>query len=104
MVEVCRHGEAFRQYVRCREIDVERVGAACGLGVVFLYAAYKSAVVLEREVGVESQVVAYARLRAFHLQHGVESHYFVAGADGNAALCRFDHLPGGGVEREGAPL
>ena len=102
MVEVCADGEAAAQDIVSREIDAERAGARCRLRVGAFDAAYERLRVLQRELGVERQVIRYARLRTFHLKHRVESYYLVSGAESQPPGRGFYHLTGRCVERQRA--
>ena len=53
MVEVGREGEAARHHIGGGEVDVERFGARCGLGIVAFDAADERLAVVEAEVGIE---------------------------------------------------
>ena len=96
--EVGAEGEALAHHVVGGEVDAEGAGAGCGLGVVFLDAAYQGLVVLEGEVAIEGEVVADALLAAFHLQDCIECHYLIAATDGEAFCGGFHHLSGAAVE------
>jgi hypothetical protein len=70
------------------------------LRVIAFHAPDKRLIVLERKVGVQCKVVAYALLRSFHLQNSIETNNLVACANGQPARGSLDHLTGRRIERK----
>ena len=97
MVEVCRYGQALGQDVGCREVQIYGVCSAGRLGVGALDAADKGLIVLERRVGVEGEVVGHTLLRTLHLEYGIEAHYLITQAYGDAAGLGLYDLSGGRI-------
>ena len=102
MVEICPQGELPGEDVLGVEVDGQGASARSRLGVIGLDATDERLRVLKREISLQGQVVADTRLRAAHLQYRVETYDFIARAYGQTARCGLHHLPGRGIECQGA--